>query len=528
LTVTADDPIPTATAPALVDRAAALSAGEAIVMPEERVSFPELAARTATMARRLRAAGVDRGDRVGLLHGDCIDALALLLGAMRIGAVPVPVNARYKAREIEHVVENAGIRTFLVDSEQADALDDVSLPGTCEVVIGLDGAFAAGGEALDPADVERLTRAVRPDDPALILYTSGTTANPKGCVYAHGGLTAQAFAYAEALDLTPADRFWTPLPFFHVSAIVSLAATLAAPCTLFHVGRRFEPTVALDQLESERCTVAFPAFETIWLGVLNHPRFPDADLSSLRLIVNVGTPGSLRRMQERVPAVPQVSAFGGTESGGFATLGRADDPLEARLATGGRPLRDVELRAVDPETGQDVPAGQVGELLMRGPTRFVRYHEDPELTSRVIDGDGWFHSGDLGRIDADGRVAFVGRLKDMLKVGGENVAAAEVESFLLTHDAVEIVQVVSAPDARYVEVPAAFVQLKAGAEVTERELIDFCRGKIASFKVPRYVRFVGEWPMSGTKIQKFRLRETIAAELEQAGIAEAPKISSRR
>lgn len=190
-------------------------------------------------------------------------------------------------------------------------------------------------------------------------------------------------------------------------------------------------------------------------------------------------------------------------------------------------MRDVELRAVDPETGLDVPAGQVGELLMRGPTRFVRYHEDPELTSRVIDGDGWFHSGDLGRIDPDGRVAFVGRLKDMLKVGGENVAAAEVESFLLSHEAVEIVQVVSAPDARYVEVPAAFVQLKAGAEVSERELIAFCRGQIATFKVPRYVRFVEEWPMSGTKIQKFRLRERIAAELEQAGITEAPKLSSR-
>ena len=164
---------------------------------------------------------------------------------------------------------------------------------------------------------------------------------------------------------------------------------------------------------------------------------------------------------------------------------------------------------------------------MRGPTRFRRYHEDPEATAATIDADGWYHSGDLGRKDTEGRVSFIGRLKDMLKVGGENVAAAEVEGFLVQHPAVEIVQVVGAPDARYVEVPAAFVQLRAGATCTEQELIDFCRGRIASFKVPRYVRFVSDWPMSGTKIQKFRLRELLTAELEAAGITEAPRISSR-
>ena len=518
-----------ATVPALVDRAVSLASGEAMVMPDDRVDFAEFAARTVSMARRLRAAGVRHGDRVGLLHGDSIDGVAFLLGATRLGAVPVPVNARYKSHELTFVVENAGMHTLVVEESFLPVLDDATLPGSCNVVVGLeDPAFVAAADAIDDDELARLQDAVQPDDPALILYTSGTTANPKGCIYAHSGFTTQAFDYAHALGLTPDDRLWTPLPLFHVSAIVTVAATLSTPCAFVHVGRRFEPALALDQIEAERCTGAFPAFETIWLEVLNQPRFASADLDALRVIVNVGTPGSLRRMQDRFPAVPQISAFGGTEHGGFVCLGRVDDPLEARINTSGRPFARSEVRIVDPETGEDAPSGTSGEILVRGPSRFVRYHNEPELTAAVIDDEGWYHSGDLGRVDESGRLSFVGRLKDMLKVGGENVAAAEIETFLLSHPAVEIVQVVGAPDARYAEVAAAFVQLGAGQEATEQELIDFCRGRIATFKVPRYVRFVNDWPMSGTKIQKFRLRERIAAELEAAGITEAPRISSRR
>jgi fatty-acyl-CoA synthase len=198
-----------------------------------------------------------------------------------------------------------------------------------------------------------------------------------------------------------------------------------------------------------------------------------------------------------------------------------------RSETSGKPLPGIEVTVFDPETGKECAPGEPGELVVRGPTRFMYYWDEPEITAETIDADGWYHSGDLGRKDADGRISFVGRLKDMLKVGGENVAAAEVESYLVQHPAVEIVQIVAAPDARYVEVAAAFVQLRPGVSVTEQELIDFCRGEIATFKVPRYVRFVTEWPMSGTTIQKFRLRQQIADELAAAGITEAPKITSK-
>jgi fatty-acyl-CoA synthase len=203
-----------------------------------------------------------------------------------------------------------------------------------------------------------------------------------------------------------------------------------------------------------------------------------------------------------------------------------DDPPEKRFTTQGVPFPGIEVRIVDPDTGAELPPGERGEIHYRGYSNFEGYYKDPERTAEVIDADGWFHSGDLGTLDEDGRVAFQGRLKDMLKVGGENVAAAEIEGFLARHEAVEIVQVVGAPDDRYVEVPAAFVQLKPGARADERELIDFCVGSISTFKVPRYVRFVDEWPMSGTKIQKFKLRERIEGELAEAGISEAPKVET--
>jgi fatty-acyl-CoA synthase len=502
--------------------------GDAVVFPGERAGYRAFSDHSVEMARRLYGAGIRRGDRVGLLMNASLDAFALQVGAMRLGAIPVPINARFKALELQYVIRHSGMHILVAEPVYAELLDEAEAAATCRVVIGTQAPdFAAGAEGVDPAVVAVAQAQVGGDDDGLMLYTSGTTAHPKGCVHRHSAIVAEGERIAERLQLTPGDRFWTPLPFFHVGSIAILAGALAASCASLQMAH-FEPGLALDQLEQERCTVAFPAFETIWLGVLNHPRFATADLSRIRLVINVGVPPSLIAMQERLPHAPQISCFGSTETCAFACLGEAEHPLEARVTTSGLPLRDIEIRTISPETGEDVGVGEIGELIVRGPTRFRRYHDDPEQTALTIDEDGWYHSGDLGRIDEAGRVSFVGRLKDMLKVGGENVAAAEVEAFLVTHPACEIVQVVGAPDARYTEVAAAFVQLRAGASSTEQELIDYCRGQIATFKVPRYVRFVEEWPMSGTKIQKFKLRERITQELEEAGITEAPRITSRR
>jgi fatty-acyl-CoA synthase len=280
-------------------------------------------------------------------------------------------------------------------------------------------------------------------------------------------------------------------------------------------------------LEEERVTVAYPAFETIWFAILNHPRFAQADLTSIRLIQNITVPERLAQFEARMPYAAQVTSYGSTECATNLTLPLPDDPYEVRMNTLGAPVDGMEVKIADPETGEPMPVGEVGELCFRGYSRFEGYYKEPELTASVIDDEGYFHSGDLASADAEGRLVFAGRLKDMLKVGGENVAALEVEAFLATHPALDIVQVVGADDSRYGEVPAAFVQVAPGQTVTEQEIIDFSVGKIATFKVPRYVRFVDEWPMSGTKIQKFRLREQLAEELAGRGITEAPRIDRR-
>jgi fatty-acyl-CoA synthase len=227
-----------------------------------------------------------------------------------------------------------------------------------------------------------------------------------------------------------------------------------------------------------------------------------------------------------MPWARTVSSFGATECASNLTLTLPDDPTDVRMQTLGRTVPGMEARVVDRETAKDCAPGVVGELLFRGYALFEGYYKDPELTAEAIDADGWFHSQDLATVDADGRFSYAGRLKDMLKVGGENVSALEVEDFLAGHDAIAIVQVVGAPDARYDEVPAAYVQLQAGATLTQDELAEFCAGQIATFKIPRYLRVVAadEWPMSGTKIQKFKLRERLADELRAAGISEAPAI----
>jgi fatty-acyl-CoA synthase len=511
------------TFPALIDCAAERCPPDVgLVLPEERAGYRDFAARSVELACRLRGAGVVRGDRVGLLFNSSVDSYALLVGAMRLGAMPVPINVRFRSRELEYVIAKAGMRLVVCEPRFADGLLEPGVAGSARIVSSPDDEeFVAAGSAVDAGEIAESLAALGPEDDALMLFTSGTTAHPKGCVHRHLALVAEGELFAERIGLGPGDRFWTPLPFFHVGGLDVLSAAAAGECANYQMPQ-FEAAVALDQL-ADGVTVAFPAFETIWLAVLGHERFAETDLTGLRLVINVAVPASLRSMQERFPSATQISCFGSTETTGFACLGVPEDSLEARTTTSGKPLRGIEVRVVDPETGAELPPGEQGELVVRGPTRFLRYHDDPDSTAATVDSNGWYHSGDLGRRDFEGRISFAGRLKDVLKVGGENVSAAEVEGLLVEHPAVEIVQVVGARDAQYTEVPAAFVQLRSGASATAEELIDFCRGKVATFKVPRYVRFVEEWPMSGTKIQKFRLREQLAAELDAAGIEVAPR-----
>ncbi|MCW3063226.1 MAG: hypothetical protein JWN32_398 [Solirubrobacterales bacterium] len=524
----------------VLGRAAEEHAGQELVFPGERATFAELEATADRFARGLLGLGVVRGEHVGILAAPGIDYVAAFFAAAKLGAVPVPINARFKGRELGHVIPHADLRALFVSGGPDDAVDYAALvarlmpeaPLLRQVIHlgpGTEPGFLSRDELLSvatgvPAAAVRREQALAlVRDLAMIMYTSGTTAQPKGCMLSHEAMVRQGQNYASRYGFGPGERFWDALPLFHIGGIVPLLGCLSAGARYVHPAF-FDAGTALDQLAVERCTVAMPVFDTIWLAVLDHPRFPETDLGALRTLLFLGGPEALASAQARVPQVAQVSGTGSTESCGNLALGSADDPPEKRTTTCGRLMPGMELKIIDPETGVERPRGAVGELLLRGCGRFEGYYKEPDITAAVIDSDGWFHSGDLSSIDAEGYVTYVGREKDALKVGGENVAPLEVEDFLRRHPAVSIAAVVGVPDARYTEVPAAFVELAPGAEASEEELIAFCLDEIATFKVPRYVRFVAEWPMSGTKIEKRTLRARLTEELRAAGAVQAPRV----
>ena len=536
----------------LIDECAGRHKRDAVVLPDVRVTYPELKQLADRYARNLRGLGVGPDDKVGILMPNCLDFVLVLFGAAKLGAIAVPINGRFRTHELGQIITHADVRTLLTCAGPEGTVDFPAmiaevLPAVADQdagslsldeapclrqVVDLGGErpgfltrqdFEAAGEAVTDAEREHLQAQVTDDLIAMLMYTSGTTANPKGCLLSHRALVGHgATVAATRFFLTAEDRFWDPLPMFHIGGIVPMLGAMSVGATFYHAGH-FDADQSLRTLVDERITVAYPAFETIWLGVLNHPGFPQADISALRLIQNIAVPERLVQMQKATPGAAEVSSFGATECASNLTLTLPDDPYDVRMNTLGHALPDMEIRIADPETGELRAPGQVGELQFRGDALFDGYYKEPELTERSFH-DGWFKSGDLGKLDGEGRLIYSGRIKDMLKVGGENVSAVEVESFLAGHEAIDIVQVVAAPDARYAEVAAAFVQLKPGATLAEQELIDFCAGRIASYKIPRYVRIVQEWPMSGTKIKKYELRERITQELRELGITEAPRL----
>ncbi|NKB98744.1 MAG: AMP-binding protein [Pseudomonadales bacterium] len=524
----------------------------ALIFPGRSISYRELGDEVERIAASLLTLGIHPGDRVGYFLPDGPDCLPLLFGIIRSGAIAVPLNNRFKAYELSLVISQCGLNVLFTTPQQDSSGSDYtglireafpSLPtdvsgllaGTSELpdlryLINWSETPSALMSRQDflrhGGDAPTTRVAIESADIAIVKYTSGTTGTPKGAMLSHRAILGAAKGTVEErFDLTSDDVLWSALPLFHIGGVAFAVACLWAGCPYVHTGF-FDPDVAIDQFITHKVTVSLPAFETIWLPVVDHPRWQEVDQERLRIVTVVGTEQMLREIQSRHPQAPVLSCFGQTEACGYLSLVLPTDSLDVRVTTGGYPLPGMEAKITHAESGEILPAHSLGEICYRGPNAFDGYFREPELSASVWDEDGFFHTGDLGLMDEQGRITFRNRIKDMLKVGGENVAAAEVEDYIQQHPAVQIVQVVAAPDRRYVEVPAAFVELKAGATVSEEEIIDFCRGKIATFRVPRYVRFVSEWPMSGTKIKKFELRERISAELEDASITEAPKISS--
>jgi acyl-CoA synthetase (AMP-forming)/AMP-acid ligase II len=518
---------------------------DALVFPDVRVSHGALNAAARRWAKAFIAMGIKPGDNIGILLTTRPEFVELLFGAVMAGAVAVPVNARYQAGELAFLVKDADLVALVTSGRMADTLDfnerllaalpslaaasdptALALPEAPKLrqIICIDSPCAthlvggqdalARGEAVSEADVDARIDAVADMDTAFILYTSGTTANPKGALISHRGIVGNSRNLGVRYQVTAEDRVWSPLPIFHIAGILPMTMILdvgGAYLTVPH----FEPGAALEMLGREGATVAYPSFVTIMQDLISHPNFTSTDLSKLRLMNSnfAVQPAWIKEaMTKAMPHTVQVGTYGLTEGAGTICTSRLSDRFDQRTGRLGVPLDDWEVRIVDIETGQDCPVGEKGEIVARGPNMLKGYYNAPEKSAEVLR-DGWFHTGDIGSFDAEGQIMFHGRTKDMLKVGGENVAAAEIEAMLQGHDAVKLAQVIGIPDARYVEVPAAFIELAAGSHATEAELIDFCRGQLAAFKMPRHVRFVHAWPMSTSKIQKFKLRAQLIDEL---------------
>ncbi|MGE0668001.1 MAG: class I adenylate-forming enzyme family protein [Sphingomonadales bacterium] len=512
----------------LFERSARLWPGnEAVIFPDRRCTYAALRDQAHRRARSLAALGVKRGDHVGLLMPNCMEFVELVWGIALLGAVLVPLNTRYKARELQYVTENADI-SVLVTSDALKphvdfaalllaAMPDLAGKGdpkalhrkeapVLRTVVMLGGGAPAnfiGQAAFEAAsdEVVALPVPVEPSDTGIIMYTSGTTANPKGCMVPHHALVGSAVdLWRYRYSIEASDRMWNPLPAFHISFLLPWMCVVhggGAIVSQLH----FDAGEALRLIEQERATWIWPSFEAICADLLNHPDFSRRDLSSVRRINAVGGRGLLERFQAAFPGAVQTAAYGLTESCGIVCAGMPEDDPEQRLTANGKALPGVELRIADKDTGETLGPDLKGELLIRSGANFSGYYKDPAKTAETLR-DGWLHTGDLCSIDAGGQVRFHGRVKDMLKVGGENVAAVEIESWLMSHPAVKLAQVIGVPDERLGEVPAAFIELAPGAAMDGPDIVAFCKGQIASYKIPRYVRFMTEWPMSTTKVRK--------------------------
>lgn len=521
---------------------------EALVFPTGRKSYDAVVKSVFQRARGLIGLGVKPGDHVGILLPSGIEFVETLFAVSMVGGISVLMNARYRAPEIAYVTDNADLVAIVTNSEADDFVDFVarlteSFPviAACadplklsiadapklKKLILFGGKQSAGfvnqnefdraSEAISEDMVHRTRVSVRLRDTCMILYTSGTSANPKGCLLSHEAICREASNLARnRWAFTDAERVWSPMPLFHIAAMLAMIGAVEVGGTF--IGQpHFDAGESLRQIECEQATMLFLPFVTFHQAMIAHPDWDKTDMRSVRLMNSCFSqmPKAVGdAYRAKMPDALQVGTFGMTEASGIVTTGGYDMDPEMGFQTLGYPLAGISVRIIDVETGQDLPVGERGEVYIKGYNLLDGYYRDPIKTAEALDINGWYHSGDIGSLDADGHLNFHGRFKDMLKVGGENVAAAEVEAVLATHDGVQLAQVVGLPDPRLAEIPAAFIERSGNVDVSEEELICFVKERIASFKVPRHIRFIDEWPMSASKIQKFKLRQQLMQELD--------------
>jgi fatty-acyl-CoA synthase len=491
-----------------------------------RYTYAQLGEAVDRTARALLAAGLEAGERVGIWSPNCAEWVLVQYATAKLGVILVNINPAYRTSELEYALRQSGCRMLVAatefkTSDYVAMVDDVRPRlQTLErvVFIGRDwDAFVASGEAVDPSEVSARQAATQFDDPINIQYTSGTTGFPKGATLSHHNILNNGYFVGAGCGYTEADRVCIPVPYYHCFGMVmgNLGATAHGACMVVPAPA-FDPEATLRAVQDERCTSLY-GVPTMFIAELEHPRFGDYDLSSLRTGIMAGSPCPIETMRRVVSEMhmEQVTiCYGMTETSPVSTQTGADDPLEKRVGTVGRTHPHLESKIVSPETGAVVARGQSGELCTRGYSVMLGYWDDPERTAEAIDGARWMHTGDLAVMDDEGYLIIVGRIKDMVIRGGENVYPREIEEFLMGHPDVADVQVVGVPDPRYGEELMAWIVPRGGAHPDRDAIAAYCEGRIARYKVPRYVECVSEFPMTVTgKVMKFKLRERAIEEL---------------
>ncbi len=502
--------------------------GEALVAPQQnyRATYRELVEQSEVVARGLMARGVKKGDRVGIWSPNRYEWVIVQYATAAMGGILVNINPAYRTSELEYALNQSGI-SFLVlaagfrQTDYRAMLAEVKgrCPELREALVLEDGweALKRDASKVGAGQLHEVEATLQFDDPINIQYTSGTTGFPKGATLTHHNILNNGFFIGERLKYSEGDRVCIPVPFYHCFGMVlgNLACTTHG-ATMVIPAEAFDPVLTMQTVQQERCTALY-GVPTMFIAELEHERFKEFNFSTLRTGIMAGSPCPVEVMKkvQTVMHMPEMTiCYGMTETSPVSTQSTTDDPLERRVSTVGRVHPHVEIKIVDPGSGAVVPRGTSGELCSRGYIVMLGYWNNEEATRQAIDPARWMHTGDLATMDDEGYVNIVGRIKDMIIRGGENVYPREVEEFLYTHPEIADVQVIGVPSEKYGEEVMAWVKLREGAKVSGEELATWCKGKIASYKIPRHWKFVDAFPMTVTgKVQKFKMREVAVEEL---------------
>ena len=492
-----------------------------------RWTYAQFCADVDTLALGLLDLGIEKGDRVGLWSPNCPEWTLVQFATAKIGAILVNINPAYRSHELAYALNQSGCRLLISATEfktssYVDMIDSVgsdltALEGTIYLGSPQWDTLSERGDSVPTHRLRDRAAQLSFDDPINIQYTSGTTGFPKGATLSHHNIVNNGFFVGELCRYTEADRICIPVPFYHCFGMVmgNLGAVTHGACMVIPAPS-FDPVATLRAVQDERCTSLY-GVPTMFIAELALPDFASYDLSSLRTGIMAGSPCPvevMKRVVNDMGCSDVTICYGMTETSPVSTQTRVDDDLERRVSTVGTVHPHVEVKVVDPETGLTVPRGAPGEFCTRGYSVMLGYWNEPDKTSVSIDQAGWMHTGDLATMDPEGYLNIVGRIKDMVIRGGENIYPREIEEFLYTHVAVADVQVIGVPDEKYGEELCAWIRLHEGESVTEEEIRAFCKASLAHFKVPRYVMFVNEFPMTVTgKIRKVEMREVTVEQL---------------